>query len=61
MQSKRYLIFLTLGILTINGFAQRRLYDPVTKKWGYEDNEWKVIVPAIYDEVQPKFPTPSWP
>lgn len=37
--------------------AQSRFQDPSTGKWGYWDREWNIIVPAIYDEVQPNFDT----
>ena len=37
--------------------AQSRFQDPATGKWGYQDQEWNIIAPAIYDEVQPNFDT----
>jgi TonB family protein len=37
--------------------AQARFQDEKTGKWGYRDAEWNIIVPAIYDEVQPNFDT----
>jgi protein TonB len=44
--------------LMANGLAaQSRFQDPATGKWGFRDNEWNVLIPAIYDEVQPHFDT----
>ncbi len=51
------LITISLLLEANSSSAQRRYQDPDTQKWGYADDEWKVIIPAIYDEVQPRFDT----
>ena len=51
-------ILLSLVCLTAFGLSgQSRFQDPATGKWGYWDREWNIIIPAIYDEVQPHFDT----
>lgn len=51
-------VLLALVCLTAFGLsAQSRFPDPDTGKWGYWDQEWNIIIPAIYDEVQPNFDT----
>lgn len=34
-----------------------RLYDYDTKKWGIRNEFWQVIVPPIYDEIEPRLDT----
>ena len=52
------LVLLSLVCLSAFGLlAQSRFPDPATGKWGYWDQEWNIIIPAIYDEVQPNFDT----
>lgn len=48
---------LLVCLYTFGLAAQSRFQDPATGKWGYRDREWNIIVPAIYDEVQPNFDT----
>ncbi|MBL7783609.1 MAG: TonB family protein [Saprospiraceae bacterium] len=54
----KIIAFTLLVCLYTNGvIAQSRFQDPATGKWGYQDREWNIIAPAIYDEVQPNFDT----
>ncbi|MBN8680496.1 MAG: TonB family protein [Chitinophagales bacterium] len=48
---------LLLLLLSIPATAQSRFQDPQTQKWGYQDADWNIIVPAVYDEVQPNMDT----
>lgn len=46
---KRFFATATLIIVSLTTFAQYSFFDPNTKKWGYKNNEGKVIVQPIYD------------
>ena len=42
-------------IVAINVLSKlERLYDYDTKKWGVRDEQWNVVIPTIYDEIEPK-------
>lgn len=59
MPLKKMLATACCCLLLQSLFAQRpsRFQDAQTKKWGVEDAEWNVIVPAIYDEIEPHIDT----
>ena len=54
---KKIFPFFLLCLSAFSLSAQSRFQDPETGKWGFRDNEWNVLIPAIYDEVQPYFDT----
>jgi WG containing repeat len=47
-------LLLTLAFVTA-GVAQRiyRLYDYSTKKYGLRDDDWNIVAPTIYDDIEP--------
>lgn len=56
---KNLIVFLLLCLTSLPIEAQNlyRFYDDKIKKWGVRDGEWNIVIPCIYDEIEPKLDT----
>jgi hypothetical protein len=52
-------ITIVLSFIALPVFSQNleRLYDYDTKKWGVRDADWNIVIPCIYDEIEPTLDT----
>jgi TonB family protein len=56
---KRLLFVIVFCTAALNLVAQNlfRLYDYETQKWGVRDDEFNMVIPCIYDEIEPRLDT----